>query len=829
MSYLGDYTEDYATLNFKFTTRAFATGVPTTLAGTPVVKCYKGSATGTESTAGITLSVDFDSVTGLNNVLIDLSADAFYAVGQDYHVIITTGTVGGTSVVGETVATFSIENRFDEVDVTAIGGDAQSATDLKDFADAGYDPATNKVQGVVLVDSNADLVSAASTASAVWTTDFSLAYTANDAAQRVKNIETDTGTTIPTTLGTPTDTDLATDIANVSTQISGLGASSGAAISFPISEDNTGGSIKGISFVGTQTGTFANTEQEDGTYHQIDHSGNAIDIVYGADIGGSRVGVEVTFHGYLNSSNDQIQIFAYDFVGAGWDLLKTVTGQNGATNVTEVIALFTKYTGTGADAGKVYIRFEESGMTAPVLFVDQLIVGAVSSSATIGYVNGAVWIDTALSNTGTESFVDGTADNPVSTLAAATTIASNLNLKMFHSLPGTSLTLAQTYDNYEFRGKNFTLALGGQSIAGVFVDFATTISGIGTGTNGTTYTLQYCSIGTATLDCYGFIHQCAFASTVTLANTSGVSSDFMSLLSCYSGVAGSGSPTIDASALTKTTFLQVREWFGGLTLSINSFVTATVENTVGGTLTLTNASGALEVRGSPKAVALTTTGSAVTNVVISNGCPVTVAGTGGTVNVYGNYGALTDSSSGTTINEFRGQIIASSLGAQAKLDVNTEADTALSDIHLDHLLATTYDATSKPGASGALLNEMVEDDSGVTRYTANALEQAPGGGGGSNVYQVVVTADLTGSTLNYVAHLEENGQQVGTVSAPSVAIFDKDDGAVSFTTTPTVENTNVVKGSGTFSPTDNVPYAIEVAMTYSGTPYVGRVYMGKKS
>jgi hypothetical protein len=39
-----------------------------------------------------------------------------------------------------------------EVDITHIGGDAQSGTDLKDFADAGYDPATNKVQGVVLVD-----------------------------------------------------------------------------------------------------------------------------------------------------------------------------------------------------------------------------------------------------------------------------------------------------------------------------------------------------------------------------------------------------------------------------------------------------------------------------------------------------------------------------------------------------------------------------------------------------------------------------------------------------------------------------------------------------
>jgi hypothetical protein len=41
---------------------------------------------------------------------------------------------------------------FMDVNVKEFLDDAQSATDLKDFADAGYDPATNKVQGVVLVD-----------------------------------------------------------------------------------------------------------------------------------------------------------------------------------------------------------------------------------------------------------------------------------------------------------------------------------------------------------------------------------------------------------------------------------------------------------------------------------------------------------------------------------------------------------------------------------------------------------------------------------------------------------------------------------------------------
>lgn len=51
-----------------------------------------------------------------------------------------------------------------QADLTQIGGVAQSATDLKDFADAGYDPATDKVQGVVLVDTtttNTDMITTA--------------------------------------------------------------------------------------------------------------------------------------------------------------------------------------------------------------------------------------------------------------------------------------------------------------------------------------------------------------------------------------------------------------------------------------------------------------------------------------------------------------------------------------------------------------------------------------------------------------------------------------------------------------------------------------------
>src|SRR5574343_223896 len=76
-------------------------------------------------------------------------------------------------------------------------------------------------------------------------------------------------------------------------------------------------------------------------------------------------------------------------------------------------------------------------------------------------------------------------------------------------------------------------------------------------------------------------------------------------------------------------------------------------------------------------------------------------------------------------------IDADALAADAIAEINATVDTALTDIHLDHLLAAEYDPASKPGNAAALLNELVESDSGVSRFTANALEQAPSGTGAS--------------------------------------------------------------------------------------------------
>lgn len=108
MAHLGDITLG-DTLDFKFSTVG-TTGAPTTLAGTPVVSAYVGNST-TQITAGITLSVDFDGVTGLHNVRVVASGANGYAAQTNVDLVITTGTVGGTSVVGYVIGSFSIENR----------------------------------------------------------------------------------------------------------------------------------------------------------------------------------------------------------------------------------------------------------------------------------------------------------------------------------------------------------------------------------------------------------------------------------------------------------------------------------------------------------------------------------------------------------------------------------------------------------------------------------------------------------------------------------------------------------------------------------------------
>jgi hypothetical protein len=107
-SYVGDYRLGN-TVYLPFATTD-TSGVPTQLAGSPAVMAWP-SANLTQLSAGITLTTDYDGITGLNYVAVVASSGNGYTVASDYDLILSAGTVGGASVVGYPVGKFSIENR----------------------------------------------------------------------------------------------------------------------------------------------------------------------------------------------------------------------------------------------------------------------------------------------------------------------------------------------------------------------------------------------------------------------------------------------------------------------------------------------------------------------------------------------------------------------------------------------------------------------------------------------------------------------------------------------------------------------------------------------
>ncbi|HDZ58618.1 MAG TPA: hypothetical protein ENH47_00955, partial [Ignavibacteriales bacterium] len=91
--------------------------------------------------------VEIDSTNMPGMYRLDLS-DAIVATGVDSVALMLKGATNMAPLPLEIQLTgFNLDNATPDVNVTQLSGVAQSLIDLKDFADAGYDPATNKVEG----------------------------------------------------------------------------------------------------------------------------------------------------------------------------------------------------------------------------------------------------------------------------------------------------------------------------------------------------------------------------------------------------------------------------------------------------------------------------------------------------------------------------------------------------------------------------------------------------------------------------------------------------------------------------------------------------------
>lgn len=508
MSGLGDYPVSTIVYG-KFSTFRPSTGAAYTLGGTPALSVYKDNST-TQSTSGVTLTVDFDGVTGLHHFAIDTSADgSFYSTGSNFDIVITTGTVDSVSVVGAKVGSFSID-KANDVNLTTVAGTTQTAGDL-------------------------------------------------------------------------------------ATLIRGIGTASGAAINIDAAGDNYAGGITGVTSgttkVGTQTNTYAVTSPLDGVYHVMTHSGDAIDIVYQFLTGGGTSPVSLTWNGYMTSANDTITFRAWDHVGGAWEIIGSQAGTGSTTNTVKNLILYSRHRGTSAaELGKVYIRLDCTAQSAPVLNTDQIYVSYAITSRSVGYANGAIWVDTTAGTAGTEAFVNGAADLPVLTWADALTLAAALNMHKFYITNDSAITLSAASAGYDINGAGSTLALGGQDITGSFFREFTAVTGTGTST-GTPAVFRSCLLGSVNLPT-SFIELCALGATVTL----GAAANYY-FVDCFSAIPGAGTPTIDFNGVGGASVV-FRRWSGGLTvINLTAGDVMSIDVVSGGTITVNGTGGSVVVRG----------------------------------------------------------------------------------------------------------------------------------------------------------------------------------------------------------------------------------------
>lgn len=165
-----------------------------------------------------------------------ITAEAYDTLcGTDHFTVDLNGTpsVNVVQISGDSTAADNLESYCDgttaqPVNVTQIGGTAQSATDLKDFADTGYDPATHKVQGVVLTDTcttNTDMRGTDNAYTGTPPTVTAIRQEMDSNSTQLAAILTDTGTTLDGKLDAIAgylDTEVAAILEDTGTTIPGL-------------------------------------------------------------------------------------------------------------------------------------------------------------------------------------------------------------------------------------------------------------------------------------------------------------------------------------------------------------------------------------------------------------------------------------------------------------------------------------------------------------------------------------------------------------------------------------------------------------------------------
>lgn len=408
--------------------------------------------------------------------------------------------------------------------------------------------------------------------------------------------------------------------------VSGGGGGGSAGAEATVADSNAGGTdpLKGVTFVGTVAGgAFTNLNSEDTSTLTINSSSNSIDVVFRVRIPKTGQTASLVLNAGLQGSGDTATVYVYDNNATGWQQVSSFAGAGSLSYDSYTAAIGeARFSDTSGD---IFIRITCATGTM-TLGLNKLTVSYINR--TVGYANGAIWLDTVNGVSGVVPFTNGTADNPTNSWANALSLAASLSLSRFEIAAGSSITLTAASNNYELNGHNWTLALGGQSISNTRI-IGANVSGTFTAASPPIF--DDC-VFAGNVTAAPFIARNSFFDDITI--TAGSAGDFY-FNKCVDRATGTATPTFDFSTVGNTN-LNIHDYSGGFT----------VDNM--------NDSGV--------------------DTVVMSGAGIRFIGaasnTGGTVTLLGTGQAPVDASANLTIN---------TTGFVSVAGIKTQADTALTD------------------------------------------------------------------------------------------------------------------------------------------------------
>lgn len=311
--------------------------------------------TGDAANITANLQKDFGTSTATNDVNPTELEDGFYAfdatqaeTNADALVLYPASSTANIQVISVpgviyTVSTGSPDEVVQTADHTAAIDDVPTVSEFnaRTLVAANYfAPATDTVANVTTVGSVTGAVGSVTSQVSANITAISGDSTAADNLELQYDTTGLTGDNFPATQA----------------QVGSISSGSGGLSDVQDSFTNTDG--------GTETGTEADTETLNAVSHIIDDNAGNTDFYYEFDLGVNGVATSIKWNGFVQSNGDSATAQLYNWNLAVFEDQNSIIGSNGTAVMEEDFPTPLKYTGTGANAGKVRFGFNSADATA---------------------------------------------------------------------------------------------------------------------------------------------------------------------------------------------------------------------------------------------------------------------------------------------------------------------------------------------------------------------------------------------------------------------------------------------------------------------------------